>query len=1006
VQEKITIRSNMTEIQVDHSSIQTGAELKGLTSHATYTGYLSSYNTLTSYLAVVLDNPDVNYIIPDIAAYYALWETYWTKRNDIEELIRVTAVDAATVGGITPSALSYAQQIAANKAGWRYQADDYLKYSAADGELGDATAGGAPNWSVGYNGWIVGNIGTELSFTFPPIDPLYNAAYRIELLVYDQDTANINSITVNGTHIGYIETTGNNILKTQVYSVPETVLSAETENVIKIHNATGTSDPIYLVSVQMYIDRTKNLYHMYRFETIQGPVSTYGSSTQTSIDMVGPLGMVGKAWYLKALSGGTSWAGGIWYTHGPKIDPLKHYRISYWFKQSGAESSIDGRLYFGLDMNSRFVKLTGTSLETSPYFFSEYAYKLNSTKWYLLVGNVYPYNTPQQASMPATDSGLYEYDPTFGTLKKIASSFAGDYRFADSTVDILRPRTAIYANTDTDQKDFYWMFPRIDLIDGSEANIFAPFGRIYTATDRTVIDGGVITTGKILSGDTSTGFEIDMDTGNMKMYGAEFTGTIYAGTIMGNTALPASPAFTDTTYTKADIDAMNVDAGTVDGKTVGVSVPSNAVFSDTGGGFAAQIGFNPMFNSWAGTYPDGWSVWVSSYGVAKVSGDLSANAVSIATAGGGDHGLSRTITLAEALPEDTVFTFSVRYKYSQYTSGYGGILFRYYNAAGTVYKEEKINLPNSSSWTTKTIISTQAKDLGSVGKIYVYLMGAWSTTFPTGTNTLVIDGFDIQVSSARTDSSIQSVVNANENFSIDFVTGKVVMKDGEFSGYLKSSGGTFGSIRQDLIDGTKRTWAVGTSVATIISTVQSILSGYSGGLPVDNNRWMVSGTHQDHPVFAIEVVSGTRINLRYADTNSIYGTQATSLTHSLTIEKIFSDSLSTYTRAREVLPEPGVSSSLGVLEEPFAYAHIGYIYTPRIYKKSGATAQIGSASEPFDFGYFGSTLTKNGKAVTTENWVAKTTGNRVTSITNSWGTGIYLVSWYYDGSSNKMYGII
>jgi hypothetical protein len=158
---------------------------------------------------------------------------------------------------------------------------------------------------------------------------------------------------------------------------------------------------------------------------------------------------------------------GGWDSTNIQIDSTKLYRISMFINRKTKGTA--GYTYFivyGYDSNNASANFTGLSTgasSTSFYFIaaSDINYIPEDT-WILLTVFIYPYSTPLN-STPHPDSGAYYLNKT----KHI--SFFQSIKWSQFLTSI-KIRSYLYATSDLTTK-MQWVYPRIDLCDGSEPSI-------------------------------------------------------------------------------------------------------------------------------------------------------------------------------------------------------------------------------------------------------------------------------------------------------------------------------------------------------------------------------------------------------------------------------------------------------------------------------------------------------------------------------------------------------
>lgn len=176
-----------------------------------------------------------------------------------------------------------------------------------------------------------------------------------------------------------------------------------------------------------------------------------------------PWNQTGLIW--EAISNGSNTEEGGWSTsNNTNIDANKLYRFSVWCNRTAV--GVDGSFYFGTygyDSGNSQIGVYNRDngvLNINPYFYSTSSYTPLNT-WILNVGHVYP--SGDGIGSMHNDSGRYTI-----TGGKIATN-SRDFYWHPSNVKCAH-RTYLYYNTDAITRQ-RWIYPRIDLIDGSEPTI-------------------------------------------------------------------------------------------------------------------------------------------------------------------------------------------------------------------------------------------------------------------------------------------------------------------------------------------------------------------------------------------------------------------------------------------------------------------------------------------------------------------------------------------------------
>lgn len=187
-------------------------------------------------------------------------------------------------------------------------------------------------------------------------------------------------------------------------------------------------------------------------------------------NIVGPHG---QKQTLRSLSnGGNGWTGG-WNSAFVQVDNTKKHRVSALINiknQGGAVQYVEDRGYIYLGTNNQnldppepmLVNLQNDYADPNPYFHVTQVNMLPVDQWLLLVGYVFPVDTPNQTV--STDAGIYNVSN--GVQLYQATS---DYRFIAST-HILQHRCYHYYDRIPGIEVLY-NDPRIDVCDGTEPTI-------------------------------------------------------------------------------------------------------------------------------------------------------------------------------------------------------------------------------------------------------------------------------------------------------------------------------------------------------------------------------------------------------------------------------------------------------------------------------------------------------------------------------------------------------
>lgn len=158
---------------------------------------------------------------------------------------------------------------------------------------------------------------------------------------------------------------------------------------------------------------------------------------------------------------------------------------------------------------------------------------------------------------------------------------------------------------------------------------------------------------------------------------------------------------------------------------------------------STSLGFNGSFESWAGTYPDGWANWTGGAPTKETSiVRYGSNGVRY-TSTSADIGMQLIATWPTTpTPAATIVTGNIDFYMSARTSGLPGILVRLFtNSAITTYVDTPVqpSLTTTGAWQTVPWIAR----VGSGQKIYgiqIFVMGSYNT-LPSGAfvGTVVFD---------------------------------------------------------------------------------------------------------------------------------------------------------------------------------------------------------------------------------------------------------------------------
>jgi hypothetical protein len=198
-----------------------------------------------------------------------------------------------------------------------------------------------------------------------------------------------------------------------------------------------------------------------------GSWSQYGSTAENSrVEDLDPWGRSTILW--NCIPAGTSPnnSDGGFYSPEEAIDKTKLYRLSVWANRKTL--GTDGNMYLGIYPSSAVNFLYADTAATNPYFWT---YGPDATRtpddWFLIVGHVFPYTTAIGSSVHP-ESG--QYYPATGVFNESPeTSSRTDYRWK-STSTVARIRCILYGD-EAGTTRLSYIYPRIDLVDGTEPTI-------------------------------------------------------------------------------------------------------------------------------------------------------------------------------------------------------------------------------------------------------------------------------------------------------------------------------------------------------------------------------------------------------------------------------------------------------------------------------------------------------------------------------------------------------
>jgi len=190
---------------------------------------------------------------------------------------------------------------------------------------------------------------------------------------------------------------------------------------------------------------------------------TVGESTK--VEDTDPWGRSTIVW--TCIPTGTGGQDGGFYSPHLAIDNTKLYRFSVWSRRTTLGTA--GRQFMGMDSDVDVQRLSTGDGDTNPYFWlspSTPDETYTPDEWILVVGHCFPYaTTTGTADHP--ESGRYH--PSTGIHYTSGGSYNWDFRWASTSADgWIR---CIFYNDTAGTARMRYVYPRIDLVDGTEPSI-------------------------------------------------------------------------------------------------------------------------------------------------------------------------------------------------------------------------------------------------------------------------------------------------------------------------------------------------------------------------------------------------------------------------------------------------------------------------------------------------------------------------------------------------------
>lgn len=237
-------------------------------------------------------------------------------------------------------------------------------------------------------------------------------------------------------------------------------------NVPKLRSAAIILDPSNFKGTSFPRDRNILDYSTWQLNgTSASGFSRNGlSSENIIISGTGPFGETTLIWEARP-SDSTSNSDGGWNSSSFSIDNTKLYRFSVWVRRT---VYVDGRFYFGTrgygSTNGVLGRDNGNN-STNPYYYvtsdPPSFSQMPDNEWMLIVGHNWPAGSGTGAEH--SDSGRYTISS--GRIGNITS----DYVWREETTTAMHRSYLYYTANNTPRQQ--WVYPRVDLIDGTEPSV-------------------------------------------------------------------------------------------------------------------------------------------------------------------------------------------------------------------------------------------------------------------------------------------------------------------------------------------------------------------------------------------------------------------------------------------------------------------------------------------------------------------------------------------------------